>query len=86
MKYFLIAVASSCMIGDGRYMWSSPAMWYRDAPIFVFSVCPLGMVMSKERENNVSLLIYNQSGKRLKEYSAASSYYTTGFGLPFAFL
>lgn len=23
-------------IGDGHYMWSSPAMWYRDVPIFFF--------------------------------------------------
>ena len=73
-------------IGDGRYMWSSPAMWYRDAPIFVVSVCTIGMVMSKERENNVSLLVYNQEGKRLKEYRATASYHTTGFGLPFAYL
>ena len=73
-------------IGDGRYMWSSPAMWYRDAPIFVVSVCTIGMVMSKERENNVSLIVYNLEGKRLKEYRAAASYYTAGFGLPFAYL
>ena len=73
-------------IGDGRYMWSSPAMWYRDAPIFVVSVCTVGMVMSKERENNVSLIVYNLEGKRLKEYRSTASYYTAGFGLPFAFL
>lgn len=73
-------------IGDGRYMWSSPAMWYRDAPIFVVSVCTIGMVMSKERENNVSLLVYNQEGKRLKEYRATASCHTTGFGLPLAYL
>lgn len=73
-------------IGDGRYMWSSPAMWYRDAPIFVVSVCTIGMVMSKERENNVSLIVYNLEGKRLKEYRAAASYYTAGFGFPFAYL
>ncbi len=73
-------------IGDGRYMWSSPAMWYRDAPVFVVSLCTIGMVISRERENNVSLLVYNQKGKRLKEYNATTSYYTNGFGLPFAFL
>ena len=73
-------------IGDGRYLWNSPAMWYRDAPIFVVSVCTIGMVMSKERENNVSLLVYNQEGKRLKEYHAAATYHTIGFGLPFAYL
>ena len=73
-------------IGDGRYMWSSPAMWYRDAPIFVVSVCTIGMVMSKERENNVSLIVCNLEGKRLKEYRAAASYYTAGFGFPFAYL
>ena len=73
-------------IGDGRYMWSSPAMWYRDAPIFVVSVCTVGMVMSKERENNVSLIVYNLEGKRLKEYRSTASYYTAGVGLPFAFL
>ena len=73
-------------IGDGRYMWSSPAMWYRDAPIFVVSVCTIGMVMSKERENNVSLLVYNKEGKRIKEYNAVARYYTSGFGLPFSYL
>lgn len=61
-------------------------MWYRDAPIFVVSVCTFGMVMSKERENNVSLLIYNKEGKRLKEYSAVARYHTSGFGLPFSYL
>jgi hypothetical protein len=73
-------------IGTGHYMWSSPAMWYRDAPIFVVSVCTIGMVMSKERENNVRLLIYNKEGKRLKEYSATARYYTIGFGLPLAYM
>jgi hypothetical protein len=43
-------------IGDGRYMCSSGAMWYRDAPIFVVSVCTLGMVISRERENDVRLI------------------------------
>ena len=71
--------------GTGHYMWSSPAMWYRDAPIFVVSVCTLGIVMSKERENDVRLIICNNAGKRLKEYSAKATYYTYGFGLPLAF-
>jgi hypothetical protein len=44
------------------------------------------MVMSKERENNVRLLIYNKEGKRLKEYSATARYYTIGFGLPLAYM
>lgn len=71
-------------IGDGRYMWSSSAMWYRDAPIFVVSVCTLGMVVSRERENDVRLIVYNTKGKRLKEYRATETYYTSGFGLPFS--
>ena len=73
-------------IGDGRYMWSSGAMWYRDAPIFVVSVCTLGMVISRERENDVRLIVYNTKGKRLKEYRATETYYTSGFGFPFAYL
>ena len=73
-------------IGDGRYMWSSGAMWYRDAPIFVVSVCTLGMVISRERENDVRLIVYNTKGKRLKEYRAAETYYTSGFGFPCAFM
>ena len=73
-------------IGDGRYMWSSGAMWYRDAPIFVVSVCTFGMVISRERENDVRLIVYNTKGKRLKEYRATETYYTSGFGFPFAYL
>ena len=69
-------------IGDGRFMWSSPAMWYRDAPVFVVSLCTLGMVITRERENDVRLIVYNTNGKRLKEYNAAETYYTSGFGLP----
>lgn len=73
-------------IGDGRYMWSSAAMWYRDIPIFVVSVCTLGMVISRERENDVKLIVYNKEGKRLKEYSAVEQYYTSGFGFPLAYM
>lgn len=73
-------------IGDGRYLWNSSAMWYRDAPIFVFSVCTLGMIISKERENDVRLIVYNKEGKRLKEYSASERYYTAGIGLPCGFM
>ena len=73
-------------IGDGHYMWNSAAMWYRDAPIFVVSVCTVGMVISKERENDVKLIVYNKDGKRLKEYSATETYYTAGLGLPFSYL
>ena len=69
-------------IGDGHYMWKSPAMWYRDVPVFVVSVCTLGMVITRERENDVKLIIYNTKGKRLKEYRATEAYYTSGFGLP----
>ena len=69
-------------IGDGRFMWSSPAMWYRDAPVFVVSLCTLGMVITRERENDVKLIVYNTNGKRLKEYRATETYYTSGFGLP----
>jgi hypothetical protein len=69
-------------IGDGRFMWSSPAMWYRDAPVFILSVCTLGMVITRERENDVRLIVYNINGKRLKEYRATETYYTSGFGLP----
>ena len=71
-------------IGDGHYMWSAPQMWYRDVPLFVVSVCTLGMVVSRERENEVRLIVYNNQGKRLKEYHAAASYYTSGFGFPFS--
>jgi hypothetical protein len=69
-------------IGDGHFMWDSPAMWYRDAPVFVVSLCTLGMVITRERENDVRLIIYNTNGKRLKEYRAAAAYCTAGFGLP----
>ncbi|MBO7327236.1 MAG: hypothetical protein J6W00_00520 [Lentisphaeria bacterium] len=69
-------------IGDGRFMWSSPAMWYRDAPVFIVSVCTFGMVITRERENDVRLIVYNTKGKRLKEYHATETYYTYGFGLP----
>ena len=61
-------------------------MWFRDVPIFVFSVCTLGMVISKERENDVRLIVYNIEGKRLKEYHAAERYYVAGFGLPLSML
>lgn len=71
-------------VGDGRYMWNAPAMWYRDAPLFVLSICTLGMVVSRERENDVRVLVYNMQGKRLREYRAKESYYTFGFGLPFS--
>jgi hypothetical protein len=71
-------------VGDGHYMWNAPAMWYRDAPIFIVSVCTLGMVVSRERENDVQLIIYSMNGKRLKEYRAVATYYTSGFGLPFS--
>ena len=61
-------------------------MWLRDAPIFVFSVCTLGMVISKERENDVRLIVYDTAGKRLKEYRALERYYAAGFGLPLSML
>ena len=69
-------------IGNGRYLWSSPAMWYRDAPVFVVSVCTLGMVITRERANDVRLIVYNTNGKRLKEYTSSATYYTSGFGFP----
>ena len=71
-------------IGDGHFMWDAPAMWYRDAPVFVVSVCTLGMVITRERENDVRLIVYNTNGKRLKEYQVTETYYTYGFGLPFS--
>ena len=71
-------------IDDGHFMWSSPAMWYRDVPVFVVSLCTLGMVITRERENSVRLILYNTNGKRLKEYQATETYYTYGFGLPFS--
>ena len=71
-------------IGDGHFMWDAPAMWYRDAPVFVVSVCTLGMVITRERENDVRLIVYNTDGKRLKEYQSTETYYTCGFGLPFS--
>ena len=71
-------------IGEGHFMWDAPAMWYRDVPVFVVSVCTLGMVITRERENNVSLIVYNTKGKRLKEYHATATYCTSGFGLPFS--
>ena len=52
-------------IGDGRFMWSAPEMWYRDVPVFIVSVCTLGMVITRERENDVILIVYNTKGKRL---------------------
>ena len=57
-------------------------MWYRDTPVFVVSLCTLGMVITRERENDVRLIVYNTTGKRLKEYQATETYYTCGFGLP----
>jgi hypothetical protein len=69
-------------IGDGHFMWDSAAMWYRDVPVFVVSLCTLGMVITRERENDVRLIVYNTEGKRLKEYRATETYYTSGFGLP----
>ena len=69
-------------IGNGRFMWSAPEMWYRDAPVFVLSVFTLGMVITRERENDVRLIVYNTKGKRLKEYHVTETYYTSGFGLP----
>ena len=71
-------------VSDGRYMWNSSEMWLRDVPVFVLSVCTLGMVVSRERENDVRLIAYNQAGKRLKEYHATETYYTSGFGFPFS--
>jgi hypothetical protein len=44
------------------------------------------MVISRERENDVRLIVYNSDGKRLKEYSATARYYTIGFGLPLAYM
>ncbi len=73
-------------IGDGRYMWSAPAMWYRDVPVAVVSLFTLGMVISRERENDVRLIVYNIEGKRLKEYRATETYHTSGIGLPFSIL
>ena len=71
-------------IGDGRYMWNSSQMWYRDIPVAVLTICTLGMVVTRERENDVKLIVYNTKGKRLKEYHATATYYTSGFGLPFS--
>lgn len=71
-------------VGDGRYMWNSAATWYRDVPVWIVSFCTLGMVISRERENDVRLIIYNNEGKRLKEYRAVETYYTSGIGLPFS--
>ena len=45
-------------IGDGRFMWDAPAMWYRDVPVFVVSVCTIGMVITRVRENDVKLIVY----------------------------
>ena len=73
-------------IGEGRYIWSNPAMWYRDIPVFVVSFCTLGMVLTHERENDVKLIVYNKDGKRLKEYSATERCYTSSWGLPLAYL
>ena len=44
------------------------------------------MVISKEREVVVNLLVYNKAGKRIKEYSASEIYYTAGIGFPLALL
>jgi hypothetical protein len=57
-------------------------MWYRDVPVFVVTLCTLGMVITRERENDVRLIVYSMNGKRLKEYRATETYYTSGFGLP----
>ncbi len=73
-------------ISDGRYLWDSAAMWYRDVPIFILSVCTLGTVMSKEREIDVNLLVYNKEGKRIKEYKATKQYHTSGVHFPMVFL
>ena len=73
-------------IGDGHYMWSAPAMWYRDVPVAVVSLFTLGMVISRERENDVRLIVYDTKGKRLKEYHAVETYHTSGIGLPFSIM
>lgn len=73
-------------IGDGRYQWSAAEMWYRDVPLMALSVCTLGMVISRERENDVKLIVYDQNGKRLKEYNAVEHYYTAGIGIPLSML
>lgn len=71
-------------IGNGRFMWKKPQLWYRDAPIFLFAVCTFGMALSCERENDVRLIVYNEEGKRVKEYYATASYHAVGIGLPLA--
>ena len=57
-------------------------MWFRDAPIFVVSLCTLGMVISHDRENDVRLIVYDTKGNRLKEYHATETYHAFGVGLP----
>ena len=71
-------------IGNGHFIWSAPAMWYRDAPIFIFAVCTFGMAISCERENDVRLIVYSKDGKRLKEYYNSARYHAAGIGFPFA--
>lgn len=71
-------------IGGGHYIWSSPAMWYRDVPIFIVTLCTFGMAISSERENDVRLIVYGKNGRRLKEYYASAKYHAAVIGFPFA--
>ena len=61
-------------------------MWYRDVPVAVVSLFTLGMVISRERDNDVRLIVYDTKGKRLKEYHAVETYHTSGIGLPFSIM
>ena len=71
-------------IGDGHYIWSSPAMWYRDVPIFIVTLCTFGMAISSERENDVRLIVYGKDGRRLKEYYTAARHHAAVIGFPIA--
>lgn len=71
-------------VGNGRFPWNAPALYYRDFPVFIFAVATLGSVISCTRENNIQVIVYSADGKRLKEYYACQSYNAFSIAFPFA--
>ncbi len=71
-------------IGKGRFPWTSAAFWYRDAPVFLLAIPTFASVLSCTRENDVTIIVYDCSGNRLKKYSSTQTYNSFSIGFPFA--
>ena len=71
-------------IGDGHYPWNSWQLWVRDLPLFLIAIPTMGAVISCPRVNNVELLVYDYSGKRIADYTSEKSYYALSIAFPFA--